>query len=227
MKRAVFARHGESEYSAAALLNGDVAVAVGLTRGRARAGARARRGAPRRAARPLRHDASSSASRLTADERARGRDVPRLVVPELNDPLYGPFEGGAIEEYRGWAAGAPSSDAPGRRRREPATRSSSATSRGFRIVLDRPEETILVVAHSLPIAYAARRARGPRARRAGAARPSTRCRTALDRRRARARASACSRSWLARADLVTRRLRNTVARGASSSGSTSTSAGTS
>ena len=31
MRRAFFARHGESEYSVRGLLNGDVAVSVGLT----------------------------------------------------------------------------------------------------------------------------------------------------------------------------------------------------
>ena len=164
MRRALFARHGESEYSARGLLNGDVAVACGLTR----AGlAQSRRLAA--ALRDVTIDlcVATEFERvwLTADEAVRGRSVPRLVVPELNDPLYGPFEGRGIEEYRTWAAGAPSTETPG----------AGGESRhaiveryvhGLRIVLARPEETILVVAHSLPISYllGARRGAEPGAR---------------------------------------------------------------
>ena len=80
VKRAFFARHGESEYSARDLLNGDAAVAVGLTDAGRRAGAQARPGAARGAARPLHHDRSSRACVMTADLALGGRDVPRLVA---------------------------------------------------------------------------------------------------------------------------------------------------
>ena len=91
-------------------------------------------------------------TRQTADVALAGRDVPRLVVPELNDPLYGDYEGGALEDYRAWADGAASSDeAPGggESRRHIVERYV----RGFRLVLSRAEARALVVAHSLPIAY--------------------------------------------------------------------------
>jgi broad specificity phosphatase PhoE len=90
--------------------------------------------------------------RLTADLALGDRDVPRLVLGELNDPLYGPYEGKSIEQYRGWASGAPSSAVPGDGG-ESRFAIVERYARGFRIVLDRPEESVLVVAHSLPISY--------------------------------------------------------------------------
>jgi probable phosphoglycerate mutase len=151
MRRAFFARHGESEYSVKELLNGDVAVSVGLTP----AGVEQ----ARRLGRSLRVEpldlcvtTELERVRLTADLALVERDVPRLVVPELNDPLYGPFEGKLIEEYRAWAVGASSADLPGEGG-ESRHAIVDRYVRGFRIVLDRPEESLLVVAHSLPLSY--------------------------------------------------------------------------
>src|SRR5438105_15348739 len=91
-------------------------------------------------------------ARETADLALEGRDVPRLVLPELNDPLYGPYEGGQLEDYRAWASAQPSSAVPegGESRLAIVERYA----RAFRTVLARPERTILVVSHSLPVAYA-------------------------------------------------------------------------
>ena len=150
MRRAFLARHGESEYSARGALNGDVAVACGLT---AAGVAQARALGEELRDVPLDLCVVTEFQRVreTADEALRGRAVPRLVVPELNDPGYGSFEGGPLEEYRAWAAGAPSSEAP------PGGESRHAIVvryvRGLRVVLERPEPTILVVAHSLPVSY--------------------------------------------------------------------------
>ena len=148
----VFARHGESEYSARALLNGDPAVPCGLT-GTGVAEARALGEAL--AGEPFELGVTSGFQRAeeTADEALRGRNVPRLVVPGLGDPRYGPFEGKSLAEFRTWAADASSSDLPGpggESRREIVERYA----RSFRLLLGRPEESILVVAHSLPVAYA-------------------------------------------------------------------------
>ena len=136
MRHAVFARHGESEYSVRGLLNGDTEVSVGLTAAglkQARRLGRALRDVPI----DLCVTTALERVRLTADEVLGERKVPRLVVPELNDPLYGPFEGLGIEEYRSWAAAAPSSETPGdggESRLEVVERYA----RGFRIVLARP-----------------------------------------------------------------------------------------
>jgi 2,3-bisphosphoglycerate-dependent phosphoglycerate mutase len=151
VKRVFFARHGESEYSARELLNGDAEVRVGLTPAGIE---QSRRLGEELREVPLDLCVTTALERVraTADEALAGRDVPRLVLPELNDPLYGPYEGRGIEEYRGWAVGAPSSEAPGDGG-ESRLAVVSRYVRGFRIVLARPQETILVVAHSLPISY--------------------------------------------------------------------------
>jgi broad specificity phosphatase PhoE len=151
VRRAFFARHGESEYSARELLNGDVAVSVRLTP----AGVdQARRLGQVLRAEPLDLCVTTELERVrqTADLALEGRAVPRLVVPELNDPLYGLFEGKTIEEYRGWASGAPSSESPGDHG-ESRFAIVERYVRGFRLLLERPEEALLVVAHSLPLSY--------------------------------------------------------------------------
>ena len=90
--------------------------------------------------------------RLTADLALGDRDVPRLVVGELNDPLYGPYEGRTIEEYRALGDGRAVVGDPGDGG-ESRYAIVERYVRGFRLVLERPEESILVVAHSLPISY--------------------------------------------------------------------------
>jgi broad specificity phosphatase PhoE len=144
------ARHGESEYSLARLVNGDPGVACPLTEaGRAQA----RELGAALAGEPIDLCAVTEFERVreTAELALRGRDVPFLVVPELNDPRYGSFEGGSLDAYREWVWGKGPLDAPdgGEHRGELAARYA----RGLRILLDRPEETILLVAHSLPLAY--------------------------------------------------------------------------
>jgi 2,3-bisphosphoglycerate-dependent phosphoglycerate mutase len=153
VRRATLVRHGESEYSARGLLNGDPAVPVALTpRGRAQARELGER------LRSERFDlcVTSDFPRVleTADELLRGRDdVPRLVLPELGDPRYGDFEGAHLDDDRAWAVSEPSSAVPGA-----GGESRLAIVRrlvgGFRTLLARPEEALLVVAHSLPISYA-------------------------------------------------------------------------
>jgi broad specificity phosphatase PhoE len=150
--RIVLARHGESVFSACGALNGDTTVPGGLTiagLGQARALGTAL------ADEAFELCVTTELQRTveTADEVIRGRDIPRLVVPELNDPRYGRYEGAQIDDYRAWAGAASSADSPGERgesRFEIISRYAFA----FRALLERPESSILVVAHSLPIAYA-------------------------------------------------------------------------
>jgi broad specificity phosphatase PhoE len=81
-----------------------------------------------------------------------GRDVPRVVQPELNEIRFGDFDGGPLEEYRAWAAAElPATLAPG----GGESRASAAArfARGARLLLERPERTAVVVAHALVIRY--------------------------------------------------------------------------
>jgi broad specificity phosphatase PhoE len=152
MHRSILARHGESEYSARGIMNGDITVAVGLT-ARGREEARRLGDALRNEPIELCVTSEFQRARETADEALAGRDIPRLVMPELNDPLYGPFEGATLDEFRGWAHALGSFALPG-----PGGESRLAIveryARAFRMLLARPEQTILAVCHSLPIAYA-------------------------------------------------------------------------
>jgi broad specificity phosphatase PhoE len=160
MERAIFVRHGESEYSARELVNGDPAVAVGLTdEGREQA----RLLGERLASEPIDLCVVTEFGRTheTADLALDGRDVPRIVVRDLNDPFYGEFEGKSLADYREWAVTHGPLDIPpgdGEARAVIAERYA----RAFRLLVDRPEETILVVCHSLPIAFALAAADGRR-----------------------------------------------------------------
>jgi alpha-ribazole phosphatase len=151
MDAVILARHGESIFSERQLVNGEVTVPGPLTH---RGADEARELGRRIAGDPIDLCVTSEfeRTRQTADLALDGRDVPRIVVPELNDPLYGRYEGGALEDYRSWADSAASGDAVpggGESRRLIIERYT----RGFRLVLERAERCSLVVAHSLPIAY--------------------------------------------------------------------------
>jgi broad specificity phosphatase PhoE len=158
MERALFVRHGESVFSARALVNGDPSVACGLTElGRQQA----RQLGERLSGEPVGLCIVTEFPRTheTADLILGDREVPRLVVPELNDPFYGDFEGRPLADYRAWAATHGPEDAPPGGG-EPKLAIASRYLRGFRILLECPESTILVVCHSLPIAFAVAAADG-------------------------------------------------------------------
>jgi probable phosphoglycerate mutase len=151
VERLILARHAESVYSARGLVNGDGCVEVGLTAvGEEQAGRLGRL----LAGEPLDICITSTLerTRATAALALAGRDVAVESWPELNDPRAGCFEGLHLDEYRGWAWTAGSrDDAPGggESRLAAASRYASA----YRALLERPEPTILAVAHALPIAY--------------------------------------------------------------------------
>lgn len=160
MERAIFVRHGESVYSAKALVNGDPSVAVGLS---AEGREQARWLAERLESEPIDLCVVTEFARTheTADLALGGRDVPRIVLRDLNDPFYGEFEGKPLADYRKWAGTHGPTDVPpgnGEARAAIAERYV----RGLRWLLDRSEGTILVVCHSLPIAFALAAADGRR-----------------------------------------------------------------
>jgi broad specificity phosphatase PhoE len=151
MDEVILARHGESEFSAVGTVNGDPLVAGALTEvGREQA----LRLGERLAGDELDLCVISEFERVrqTAELALEGRRVPRLVIPELNDVRFGDFEGRPLTDYRVWAgANGPTIQAPGggESRAETVRRYVAA----FRQVLARPERTVLVVAHGLPIRY--------------------------------------------------------------------------
>ena len=95
-------------------MNGDIAVPGGLTRARRRAGAGARRGAPGRAARPLRHERVRAGQTRPPTKRWRAATCPgrrrRAERSALRAVRREP-----LEEYRAWARREPvDGDAPAR-----------------------------------------------------------------------------------------------------------------
>jgi broad specificity phosphatase PhoE len=148
---AILARHAESRLSVEGRVNGDPSADTGLTEaGREQAAALGIL---------IRDDpidlcvvTEFARTRETADLSLEGREVPRLVLPELNDIRFGRFEGGAFGEYVRWAhSHGPTEDSPGGgESRLDAARRFVA---GYRKVLARPEPHVLVIGHGLPIRY--------------------------------------------------------------------------
>lgn len=81
-----------------------------------------------------------------------GRDVERIVMPELNEIRFGAFDGGSLESYRAWAWTEEADVRPpgdGESRSEVAERVAD----GLELLLERREDVILVVSHALPVRY--------------------------------------------------------------------------
>jgi broad specificity phosphatase PhoE len=151
VKSAILVRHAESEFSVRGAMNGDPATSCPLTdEGREQA---LRLGEALRGTRvDLCVTSEFARTQETADLALAGREVPRLVVQELNDIRVGEFEGGLLETYRAWARDRSPVAVPaggGESRAQAAERYA----RGFQVVLGRSEETVLIVTHGLPIRY--------------------------------------------------------------------------
>jgi probable phosphoglycerate mutase len=151
LETVILARHGESTYSADGLVNGDPAVPVPLTE-QGCAEARALGEALRGRALDLCVTSDFERAEQTADLALAGRDVPRMVVPELGDIRMGSYEGKTLQEYRAWAHNSPP-DLEGPGGGESRVEALTRFLRGFALVAARPERTVLVVSHGLPIRY--------------------------------------------------------------------------
>jgi broad specificity phosphatase PhoE len=140
----VLVRHGESEASAAGVVGGD----AGLTevgRSQAREAARALAELPFDAC----FTSPARRTRETAALVLEGRDVPQSVLPDLADIDFGKYSGEPLQEYRAWTATHDPTEAP------PGGESRADTLRRFcrvyRVLLERPEAHVLVVAHGLTL----------------------------------------------------------------------------
>lgn len=152
MERTILARHAQSEFSARGSVNGDPTAAGGFLTRAGREQARAL--GMLLADDPVDLCVTSEFARAkeTADLALAGRGVPRLVVPELNDIRFGRLEGLTIDDYRVWALShGPADDCPGGG--ESRAAAAGRYARAFRILLARPDETVVVIAHALPIRY--------------------------------------------------------------------------
>jgi broad specificity phosphatase PhoE len=79
--------------------------------------------------------------------------IPRIELAELDEIGFGSFEGGPLQAYRAWAwTNEPDTPCPGggESRSDVALRIATA----LELLLARPEETVFVVGHALPLRYA-------------------------------------------------------------------------
>jgi broad specificity phosphatase PhoE len=144
MNDAVLVRHGESETAAAGVVGGDAPLTA-LGREQARETGRALE--------ERQFDVCFTSPARRARETAalvlEGREVPQTVVPELADMEFGAFVGKQLADYRAWIAGHDPAEAP------PGGESRADTLRRFcrvyRMLLERAEAHLLVVAHGLTL----------------------------------------------------------------------------
>jgi alpha-ribazole phosphatase len=148
VKALVVARHAESELNVGNVLNGDPSVPAQLTdRGREQA-------------RSL-GAAVGSVDLVAHTEFVRTRETaelawpeaPRLVVPELNEISFGRWEGTRWSDgYEVWVSEAgPEDECPGGG--ESRLAATLRYVRGFRRLLERPEERVALVAHGAQVRY--------------------------------------------------------------------------
>jgi len=150
-------RHAHSTLNVEGRVNGDPAVPVPITpQGRAEAEL-------------LGHQLSQlpldlcvhtrfARTRETAEAALGGRNVPQLEEPLLDDIDVGDLEGETIDAYRAWKHAHRRSDPfPGGESLDDAARRYA---RAFRRLHERPEQSVLVVCHEIPIRYALNAAAG-------------------------------------------------------------------
>jgi broad specificity phosphatase PhoE len=153
----VLARHGESTLNFEQRINGDPSAPVALTdKGREEAVLLGQQ---------IRHvpielcvHTRFSRTRETAEIALEGRDVPLEVDPLLDDIDVGELEGVTLEEYRAWKREHKrSDDFPGGESLDDAARRYAEA---YDELLKRPEQSILVVMHEIPLRYAINAAGG-------------------------------------------------------------------
>jgi broad specificity phosphatase PhoE len=153
----VIARHSESTLNIERRINGDPAVEVPLTDdGREEA----RQLGIQVANVPLDLCVHTRFSRTrdTAAIAVAGRELPTIVEPLLDDIDVGDLEGRSIDDYRVWKRAHRRSDPfPGGESLDDAARRYA---QGFRRLLERPEQRVLVVCHEIPLRYALNAAGG-------------------------------------------------------------------
>jgi probable phosphoglycerate mutase len=153
----VLTRHGRSTLNDEGRVNGDPTVPAPLTEEGLAAAARL---GAQLAVMPLELCVHTRFARTleTAKAVLRDRDVPLLEEPLLDDIDIGELEGVTIGDYRAWKrAHARSDPFPGGESLDDAARRYS---RAFRTLLERPEQSILVVCHEIPIRYGLNAAAG-------------------------------------------------------------------
>jgi broad specificity phosphatase PhoE len=153
----VLTRHAHSTLNEKGLVNGDPGVSAPLT---PEGHAQAEQLGVELSALPIDLCVHTRFGRTleTAELALAGRSVPRVVEPRLDDVDVGELEGATVERYRAWK-GEHGRDEPfpgGESLDGAALRYAMA----FRELIARPERTVLVVCHEIPVRYALNAAAG-------------------------------------------------------------------
>ena len=157
MRLIVLTRHAHSTLNLTDRVNGDPSVPVTLTAdGRAQADQLGHQLAEL----PLELCVHTRFGRTqeTADEVLRGRVVPRVEERLLDDIDVGDLEGKTLDEYRAWKREHTRSDPfPGGESLDDAARRYALA---YERLLERSEQTLLVICHEIPVRYALNAAAG-------------------------------------------------------------------
>ncbi len=157
MRLFVLTRHAHSMLNLEGRVNGDPSVEVALTdEGRAEA----RSLGQQLANLPVELCLHTRFGRTleTAEEILRGRDVPRIVEPLLDDIDVGRLEGQTVAAYRAWKQAHERADPfPGGESLDDAARRYGLA---FEALVERAERVVLVVCHEIPVRYALNAAGG-------------------------------------------------------------------
>jgi probable phosphoglycerate mutase len=81
-----------------------------------------------------------------------GHDVPRIVLPELNEIGFGRYDGGPLTEYQAWAW-AERADLPAPGGGESRAQAAARYAGALGLLLSSPERVVLVIGHALSIRY--------------------------------------------------------------------------
>ena len=157
MRLFVISRHGESTLNLEHRVNGDPNVPVTLTeKGRAEGRLLGQQIAHVRI--ELCVHTRFSRTLETAQIALAGREVPFLEEPLLDDIKIGELEGKTLDDYRAWKREHTRADAfpAGESLDDAALRYADA----YRRLVERPEQSILVVTHEIPLRYAINAADG-------------------------------------------------------------------
>lgn len=157
MRIFLLARHGESLFNVADVVNADPA----LDRGLSEAG-RAEASALREQIAALEIDLLVTSRFPRAQETASialgNRQVPHIVSSDLDDVRVGDLEGKTIADYRLWKRAHTRSERfPGG---ESLNEAAARYAEAYRALLERPERVILTVCHEIPVRYAVNAAAG-------------------------------------------------------------------
>ena len=157
MRIFLLARHGRSLLNIQGVVNGNPALDLGLSDD-GRANAEAMRQQIAAFDIDLAVTSEFPRAQETATIALGDRDVPRLVLADLNDVRIGELEGKLLADYRAWKREHHRTDRfPGG---ETLAEAAVRYARGYRTVLARPEQSILVLCHEIPVRYAVNAAGG-------------------------------------------------------------------